>query len=78
MLILHFFLVGHEGIGKSDESVLARIRASSWFAGKENNDCTPNTYLLLAECEVRTASYGTSSFPSFYGPPGRGKKNKDS
>ena len=25
-------------------------------------------YLLLAECEVRTASYGPSFFPSFYGP----------
>ena len=27
-----------------------------------------DTYLLLAECEVRTASYGSSFFPSFYGP----------
>ena len=25
-----------------------------------------NKYLLLAECEVRTASYGPSFFPSFY------------
>ena len=27
-----------------------------------------NTYLLLAECEVRTASYRPSFFASFYGP----------
>ena len=27
-----------------------------------------DTYLLLAECEVRTASYGPSFFPSFYDP----------
>ena len=27
-----------------------------------------NTNLLLAECSVRTASYGLSFFPSFYGP----------
>ena len=32
-----------------------------------NNNCTPNTYLLLAECEVSTASYGPSFFLIFYG-----------
>ena len=34
-----------------------------------------NIYLLLAECEVRTASYG----PSFYGPSAKraGHENKE-
>ena len=32
--------------------------------GFENLDI----YLLLADCEVRTASYGPILFPSFYGP----------
>ena len=34
----------------------------------ENNKCTPTTYmyLLLAECEVGTESYGPSFFPSFH------------
>ena len=38
-----------------------------------------NTYLLLAECEVRTASYGPSFFPSFYGPSAKraGHENKE-
>ena len=37
-----------------------------------------NKYLLLAECEVRTASYGPSFFPSFYGPSAKraGHENK--
>ena len=35
-----------------------------------------NTYLLLAECEVRTASYGPSFFPSFYGHENKEGKNK--
>ena len=37
------------------------------------------TYLLLAECEVRTASYGPSFFPSFYGPSAKraGHENKE-
>ena len=30
-----------------------------------------NTYLLLAECEVRTASYGPILFPSFKNKEGR-------
>ena len=36
-------------------------------------------YLLLAECEVRTASYGPSFFPSFYGPSAKreGHENKE-
>ena len=35
--------------------------------------------LLLAECEVRTASYGPSFFPSFYGPSAKraGHENKE-
>ena len=38
-----------------------------------------NTYLLLAECEVHTASYGLSFFCSFYGPSAKhaGHKNKE-
>ena len=34
---------------------------------------------LLAECEVRTASYGLSCFPSFYGPSAKraGHENKE-
>ena len=39
-----------------------------------------NVYLLLAECEVRTASYGlTEFFPSFYGPSAKcaGHENKE-
>ena len=38
-----------------------------------------NKYLLLAECEVRTASYGPSFFPSFYGPSAKrtGHENKE-
>ena len=35
-----------------------------------------NTYLLLAECEIRTASYGPSFFPSFYGHENKEGKNK--
>ena len=36
-------------------------------------------YLLLAECEVRTASYGPSFFPSFYDPSAKraGDENKE-
>ena len=36
-------------------------------------------YLLLAECEVRTARYGPSVFPSFYGPSTKraGHENKE-
>ena len=42
-------------------------------------------YLLLAECEVRTASYGPSFFPSFYfsfifpfyGHENKERKNED-
>ena len=36
-------------------------------------------YLLLSECEVRTASYGPSIFPSFYGPSAKraGHENKE-
>ena len=38
-----------------------------------------NKYFLLAECEVRTASYGPSFFPSFYGPSAKraGHENKE-
>ena len=38
-----------------------------------------NNNLLLAECEVRTASYGPSFFPSFYGPSAKraGHENKE-
>ena len=38
-----------------------------------------NTYLLLAECEVRTASYEPNFFPSFYGPSAKraGHENKE-
>ena len=49
----------------ADNSVTKRIHASGWFERMENNNCTPNTYLLLAECEVRTASYGLSFFLPF-------------
>ena len=40
---------------------------------------TNNINLLLAECEVRTASYGPSFFPSFYGPSAKraGHENKE-
>ena len=40
---------------------------------------TCNKNLLLAECEVRTASYGPSFFPSFYGPSAKreGHENKE-
>ena len=46
---------------------------------KGNNSGAPDTYLLLAECEVRTASYGPSFFPSFYGPSAKraGHVNKE-
>ena len=38
-----------------------------------------NKYLLLAECKVRTASYGPIFFPSFYGPSAKhaGHENKE-
>ena len=36
-----------------------------------------NNNLLLAECEVRTASYGPSFFPSFYGNENKEGKNED-
>ena len=38
-----------------------------------------DTYLFLAECEVRTASYGPGFFPSFYGLSAKraGLENKE-
>ena len=41
--------------------------------------CSQVIYLLLAECKVRTASYGPSFFPSFYGPSAKhaGHENKE-
>ena len=36
-----------------------------------------NTYLLLAECEVRTASYAPSFFPFFLWPKHAGHENKE-
>ena len=41
----------------------------------DNSSITTNKYLLLAECSVRTVSYGPRFFPSFYGP--RREKNED-
>ena len=34
-------------------------------------------YLLLAECEVRTASYGPSFFPSFYGSSAKSARHEN-
>ena len=45
--------------------LIKRFYASGWFVRMENDKYTSNTYLLLAECEVRTASYGPSVFLPF-------------
>ena len=62
---------------------LASVYASTFFP-EEGDHYSQSinaiyTNLLVAECEVRTESYGPSFFPSFYGPSAKraGHENEE-
>ena len=55
------------------------LRTWNWPITAREISQRHNKYLLLVDCEVRTASYGPSFFPSFYGPSAEraGHENKE-